>query len=363
MSDIFPPASTDFAFSEPPLPTPASTTEQLRFSGRGGEYFRIWIVNLLLSVITVGIYSAWAKVRKLRYFYDNTTLAGTSFEYHGNPVAILKGRIIALVMLLIYQYTIRFHPTLVWLPLLILFALMPWMIWRSLQFKLYNSSYRGIRFGFRGSAAGAYKVYLGLPLLTVLTLYVLGPFTHQRMKRFQHNESRFGSTHFSFNAPVGGFYKAYLIGAVFFVAGLAAIITLVISSSALPFYEDSRAGLPATITKIFIGIYAWGFLIYPVLMSMLQNLIWNHTQLGQHQFRSKLRWQRLLWLMITNSLGIVFTLGLFTPFAQIRTLRYRIESLQIEATGTLDDFIAATEANGSATGEGFSDLLDFDLSL
>ncbi|MBW1865812.1 MAG: DUF898 family protein [Deltaproteobacteria bacterium] len=33
------------------------------FSGSGSEYFKIWLVNIILSVITIGIYSAWAKVR------------------------------------------------------------------------------------------------------------------------------------------------------------------------------------------------------------------------------------------------------------------------------------------------------------
>ena len=52
------------------------------FTGTGGEYFRIWIVNLILSILTLGIYSAWAKVRTNRYFYGNTQVDDTGFEYH-----------------------------------------------------------------------------------------------------------------------------------------------------------------------------------------------------------------------------------------------------------------------------------------
>src|ERR1700739_359859 len=75
-----------------------------RFHGSGGESFRIWIVNLLLTIVTLGIYSAWAKVRRQQYFYRNTELAGSSFEYHGQPLSILKGRIVAIGLLLIYKY-------------------------------------------------------------------------------------------------------------------------------------------------------------------------------------------------------------------------------------------------------------------
>lgn len=59
--------------------------EPLHFTGSGGEYFHIWIVNLLLTILTLGVYSAWAKVRRLQYFCRNTRLAGASFDYHGNP--------------------------------------------------------------------------------------------------------------------------------------------------------------------------------------------------------------------------------------------------------------------------------------
>src|SRR6476620_11445195 len=71
---------------------------QLSFSGTASEYFRIWIVNLALSIATLGIYSAWAKVRRKRYFYSQTSLDGEPFEYTGQPVAILKGRVLAVIV-------------------------------------------------------------------------------------------------------------------------------------------------------------------------------------------------------------------------------------------------------------------------
>ena len=64
--------------SESPLQSPSvRAPEQLRFTGSGAEYFGIWIVNLLLTIITLGIYSAWAKVRRLQYFYRHTEVAGS----------------------------------------------------------------------------------------------------------------------------------------------------------------------------------------------------------------------------------------------------------------------------------------------
>ena len=64
----------------------------LQFTGSALEYFRIWIVNVCLTLVTLGIFSAWAKVRKKRYFYSHTLLDGTPFQYLGMPIPILKGR-------------------------------------------------------------------------------------------------------------------------------------------------------------------------------------------------------------------------------------------------------------------------------
>jgi len=71
----------------------------VEFSGRGSEYFRIWIVNILLTICTLYIYSAWAKVRSKRYFYGNTFLDGSSFEYHAQGKQLLPGRLIGLVLI------------------------------------------------------------------------------------------------------------------------------------------------------------------------------------------------------------------------------------------------------------------------
>src|SRR5690606_28413884 len=77
--------------ADAPAPAPAAApqprTLALIFTGDGREYFRIWVVNLLLTLATFGIYSAWAKVRRLQYFDRNTQLAGASFDFHGNPRA------------------------------------------------------------------------------------------------------------------------------------------------------------------------------------------------------------------------------------------------------------------------------------
>ena len=121
-------------------PQGAPAIHEVEFRGRGGEYFRIWIVNLALSVLTLGLYSAWAKVRTQRYFYGNTYLAGQSFEYHASPWRILVGRLIALALLLGYSASVVLVPLSFGLWLLILGAALPWLANASLRFDARNSS-------------------------------------------------------------------------------------------------------------------------------------------------------------------------------------------------------------------------------
>lgn len=343
---------------------PAATTEErITFSATGSEYFRIWIVNLLLSIVTLGIYSAWAKVRRNQYFYANTKLAGSTFEYHGNPMAILKGRIAAIVLFGGYNLALRYSLPFGLVMMAVVAAVMPWLVWKSLQFSLHNSSYRGIRFGFRGSLGSAYLHYLVLPIVSVITLGFGTPFVHQRLKRYQHTESRYGATHFSFDATVGEFYKTYavflglMIGGGFAVGIAAAVMGGVAGLLA------GGAGASVTGIMFIFVIYAFVACVGWALMAVLQNLIWNHTQLGTHRFKSTMTWSGLAGLYIMNTLGIVFTLGLFIPFAHVRALRYRLESTAMLVNGSLDDVVANKGDAVSAFGEGAADLAGFDLSL
>ncbi|MNR77760.1 Inner membrane protein YjgN [compost metagenome] len=350
-------------------PSPASDQPiRFSFSGTGSEYFRIWIVNLLFSLLTLGIYSAWAKVRRARYFYGSTSVAGTSFEYHGNAVAILKGRIAAVILIVVYNIAVEMSPITGLIMFIAAMAITPWLVWKSLQFKLYNSSYRGIRFGFRGTLMEIYWVYLALPIFTLLTFFGLAPFTHQRIKQFQHRESRFGTTHFSFTGTVGSFYKAYLLVVAIWLAGVAAIsITFggTLVSMLTINTKDTEAVMAAIGAIILFGslLYIWMFLLIPIFATLIQNLIWNNTQLNQHRFLSDMKWTRMAFITITNILGIICTLGLFLPFAQIRAMKYRVECMALLPDGSLETFIAASKQEVAATGEGVADLLDFDLSL
>src|ERR1700710_1087973 len=183
----------------------APQTYRFEFTGTGGEYFRIWIVNLLLTLITFGIYGAWAKVRRLRYFYGSTMLAGSSFEYHGEPKKILKGRLIAMAILAPSYFAGGVHPFLAMASSLLFLVALPFIVVRSRRFQMRMTSWRNIHFDFSGSYGEAVGVYVGKAMLTGLTLGLYYPSLSHAKYAFVIGKSKYGSTHVAFNAPKGSF--------------------------------------------------------------------------------------------------------------------------------------------------------------
>ena len=204
-------------------PQAPAIRHQLRFEGSGGEYFKIWIVNLALTIVTLGIFSAWAKVRNKRYFYGNTYIGEHNFDYHGSPLRILLGRLIALALLLGYSATVHFLPglTFVWgfcLPVRRALA-----GGAGLRFNARNSSYRNIRFNFTGTL-----------WRRLWRLYSLGrswprspcsrPIRLARRARDQYNINNhsFGGKYFHAKIPGAAMYRIYLMALLFFL-GFAAV--------------------------------------------------------------------------------------------------------------------------------------------
>lgn len=348
----------------------ASPPEPFRFIGSGGEYFGIWIVNLLLTLVTLGIYSAWAKVRRLQYFYRHTQVAGASFDYHGTGGAILKGRIIALGLFLAYNYSFQFSATLGVITLVLLAVVLPWLLRNSFRFRMRYSSYRGLRFRFTGSNPGAYATFLLRPIIVLFTLYLAAPWFHQRLKQYQHGNAHYGQAPFAFTASAGQFYKEYLLIGLLALVLLAVPLGMVFSGIA----EVSRAAqesggqpdprlLIGTMVTAFIAMMLASLAIAPIFQARLQNLVWNHTTLGPHRFQSTVSAWRLFLIHLTNLLGVIVTFGLFMPWAAVRVARYRVESVTLLPEGNLDEFVAQQEQDLGAAGEEAAEMFDIDIAL
>lgn len=329
------------------LPSPKSTTgSDLVFSGKGGEFFGIWIVNILLSICTLGVYSAWAKVRTTNYFYGNTKLGGSPFVYTANPISILKGRLIAFLLLLSYSLLSQYSPELS-IGLIILIALLsPVVIVRALKFRFQNTEFRGLSFNFKGKVSEAYKIFLGGYILAMISLGILFPWWEKRRKEFYVGNIRFGISEFSCNPQLRFFYETAAMIIVVFIFLIVSFI----------FFG-------ATFGPVLV------FLIYPIVgilgaywFSKITNHIFENTQLDGVRFKSELDTFELLRLWIVNILLLVFTFGLATPWVMVRNARYRISKTKVIAEN-IDSFIADQSEKISGVGEEIGEAFDIDLAL
>jgi uncharacterized membrane protein YjgN (DUF898 family) len=370
--------------------------QRLKFTGTGSEYFRIWVVNMLLTLLTFGVYSAWAKVRRLQYFYRNTRLAGAVFDYHGNPKAILKGRILALVLVIAYKISLDISPLAAIGVALVLAAIMPWLLARAFRFKLANSSYRGIRFRFKGTVGEAYRNLILLPVILVITglftwsiftsfshrqekymmlllaalapLAVMAacvPFAHYLLKRYQHNNAYFGRAPFFFHARTREFFKIYgkAVG-FFFLGSISAGIFAFLTGKLFEMLMSTMFGWLFGLLYGVLYAYASYLFVRPYLESRIQNLVWNHTELGDHCFQSTVSARQLLWIHASNLVLIMLTLGLYKPFAAIRVAKCRIEGMVLLPSSSLEEFSFDRSVDrAGAIGQEAGDLFDIDIAL
>ena len=344
----------------PPLP---EARHRPQFSGQTGEFFGIWIVNLILGILTLGIYSAWAKVRTERYFYSNTRLAGASFEYTADPIAILKGRLIAYALVISLALSSHFMPVLYVLLLLAVGIAMPAFIALSLRFRARNSVWRGISFRFDKTVGEAYIPFLLWQVLTALSASLLYPFARMQQHQFMVEGHRYGTHRFAFRGLIGQYYRPYLLVAGIGVLGFIVVFAVMVAMAVAAGGDRGGTMAQAAVVMFVVALYGGMFFLGIYLRVRYTNLLWQNASVGPHRFESTLRARDLAWIYLSNIIAILCTLGLAVPWAMIRLARYRAEHFTLIAIGGLDEFAAASDMRAGATGAEVVDALDAGIDL
>ena len=341
---------------------------KLIFSGTAGEYFRIWMVNLFLTVLTCGIFAAWAKVRSRRYLYAHTLLAGQPFDYMANPWFILKGNLIVGAGIVLYLLADTFNPLYSGGVIFVFYLVLPFLIYKSLRFNAVNSAYRNIRFRFYGNLKESYSIYLLLPILIPLTLGMIVPYWIFRRKQYFFGNFSFGSTYNTFEGKVGLFYRTYAVAALmsvlFFSLGVAAVFGFIGLTEKMPAQTAAFSKVMALIPVIsYAVIMVYFTLIQQYIFGRLTNYCWQQTRAGDLQFQSRLETKKLLWIRLTNIFAIFASAGLLIPWARIRRIRYVLSSLAVVSDRNLDEYSAAAAADESAIGEVATDFFDIAIGI
>lgn len=348
-------AADDASEDEADVDVPTDTPLSLAFTGTVAEYFRIWVVNTFLTVVTLGVFSAWAKVRKKRYLYSHTVVDGSPFRYLGRPIPILKGRILALALLGGWYFVTRHHRQLL-IPLGLIAALVfPWILVRTASFNARSTSYRNITFDFKSDYRRALSITLGGIVLLLLSCGLAYPWLQYRLRHWLITSTHYGRERCRFYATPGTFYRIYFAVWLITAGALVAIAVVAPDVVSRMAYDDLR-----TLTILSYCTY---LLATCVIYTAVTNRVWNLTHLGPLGFKSDLRTVEVAWLYFSNGVLVLGSLGLLAPWATLRIMRYRVRRLSLGTFGSLSELEGLPTLLPSAGGAELADAFDMDLSL
>lgn len=404
------------ALPAPPAGTPPSAsaawTLAIRFTGSGSEYFRIWIVNLLLIIVTLGIYYPWARIRKLRYFASNTWIGNDALGHHaleflGRPGRMLLSYIVMSVAFVVWLLVSSLSTVTEALALLFLFAIIPVLTWGSLRFRLGNTRWRGLRFAFAGSLLDAYAAWQPMVMVAListvlnvaLAFFADGSTSSQlfqtwmpmafalvtglawvwclfRVIKYRQDHLRFGNLQTRLDLQARAYLwllvKAGLLTVLLFfivspiVAGLlwlaGSLTSLALSTG------DPGSPMPSWLGILILPVLllmtlGWQILIRAWLVAREQNLVWSNTKGEDFAFHSRLSAGAYIRRNLANWFLILITLGLYQPFAAIRLARMRLDALSITTSRDPAAVVARAEQLPGVAGDAGADVFGVDIGL
>lgn len=363
-SDTHP--SSDLPNSNAPFPLSDAEFNQpvymgrefkFRFHGKAMEYFGIWIVNILLTIATLSLYAPWAKVRRLRYFYNNSEFFHRFFDFTGIPTKILIGRLIALSIWALFAIASYMDMAIAAFGVLFIYLAMPWLVRATVRFNARNSKFGNSRFYFEGTTKQAYLQFFYAALIVIFTLGIFSPVAIWLYKRYTIDHLYAGQLKFKLNNDWPQYMRAVYVPIVMFWGILALCFILL-------FFTVSGLSADVFLTSIIFAVYAVGLLfIGPLIQARIFITTWSSTTLNNSEFKTEANQWRYAWIVASNWLAKIFSLGMLSAWAAIRLYRYQIESLTLTLHDDPNLMINIAQSDHNAIAEEISDIFDLDISL
>jgi uncharacterized membrane protein YjgN (DUF898 family) len=342
----------------------------IAFTGRGEEYFRIWAINTLLMLVTLGLYWPWANVRKTKYFCNKTTVDGHALDFLGDPHQMVRGMLISVLLMVMYLASL-YLSFLIWavVTAVILIAC-PLLIRAFWRFQMENTSWRGVRFHFTGNVTQAYYsvglcvavvlVPLGLlrwwgfpenpkfapSLPALITAYLvlissLGlvfPYLFWRIKHYQLSNLNCGAQHARLRTDITELYREQFKNMLLGVSLVALVFPAIGSMAYLGMGSMNLRGNLAGMLVFGVVLAGVFFFLFNVLVrcrwtASVRNLIWSRTGNDHFRFTSRISAKRYARLQLNNHLLIVLTLGFYWPYAVMSTRRAWLKSMTLRTRG------------------------------
>lgn len=351
-----------FPLSEEELNRPVYMGREFRFRfhGKGMEYFGIWIVNIVLTIATLSLYAPWAKVRRLRYFYNNTEFFHRFFDFTGVPTKILVGRLIALGIWGLFAVASYMEMAIAAFGGVFLYLAMPWLVRATIRFTSRNSKFGNSRFYFEGTSGQAYKQFFLAALIVIFTLGLFTPVAIWLYKRYTIDHLYVGQLKFKLNADWPSYMRAVYVPILLFM--LIIIVAVVILVFSIPMANSDF--MVGSIVYVVSAIYIFGILfVGPLIQARLFITTWNKTVLNTSPFKTDAKQWQYAWIIISNWIAKILSIGLLSAWAAIRLYRYQVESLSLHLNDDPNLMINIAQQDHSAIAEEISDIFDLDISL
>ena len=348
-------------FSEHPhlnstdLTSEASTPKLCSFHGSGGTLLGMQVVNIFLSLATLGVYHFWGKAKIRRYLFSQTNFGGDRFAYHGTGKELYHGFLKAMLVFGIPYVSLGAARRLLTLPTwiglllqtlaaLVLFLYVPIAIVNARRYRCTRTSWRGIRFSFRGETNDFLALYFRGWFFTFLTLGTYYPYFQTQRQAFLNSHTYFGNRRFDFSGHGSGLMvpfamTLFMTYAVLLLCGLTMLFQL------------TNAGLTLLLIP-FVLVPTW-----IGLLAQKQKYFWDHTLFGEARFASEITWQKLVTLYVGNLALLLITLGFAWPWVMVRNARFFTNNLSLQGPANFGRVLQETTAS-SVAGEGLSNLLD-----
>ena len=347
--------------------------KSIHFTGTWREYLPIAASNVLLTVVTLGIYRFWATARQRRYLWSRTDLMGDRLEWGGTGKEMFIGFLIVMAILLPFFLFIQFlfpamvargHELAAGAVVLLFYIGLIYLggfaRFRALRYRLSRTWWRGIRGGSDEPGWAYASQFLGRTVLSALTAWIIHPWATTRLWNGRWNQMSFGPVPFRTALTAAGLKRrwaaVYLVPITgFFFAGILAAVAVGVSS-----LESNGAPSP-TIMAIVFGLFALFYLIIP-----LMTLHWyakfyrkaaESLSLGQLEFGFDATTWQWLKLFLGNVGLAVVTLGFGLAFWGYRNWAFMVRHLHVYGTINVSDLTqSTTRAPGEA--EGLADAFD-----
>lgn len=335
------------------------------------RYLWIGFYSTLLLIPTLTLFRFWARTILRRNLWGDTTIGGEPLEYTGKGSELFIGFLIAIFTVMLPMVGAILAAQFLLPPLqalaviicvyLVMFILVGVAIFLVRRYQLSRTMWRGVRFEQRGSALSFGLVTFGYYLLTMITLGWFGPAMQLRLEKRLWSETYFGDMQFSYDnskeartEPVYVSFILAYVGVALFYAGFIATMF------SLGFYQSPEMiGVQEFLVLygvLFGGAFVLAFFVAWHQAAMVRQVT-KSISLGDVKLQSRLTAWDVIWLVITNTLLIIFTLGFGLFAAQMRVWR-RI-CRRLEASGDLElARIHQAASRGPRSGEGIADAFD-----